>query len=108
MPRSSSRFAQSWNGNGRVASRPVKVTITYCAECGYEPMTLSLARALMNQFAHQLSSIELIPWYEGSFDVSVGGKLIHSMYRDGGFPEDQTIIDAVKAQLAETSEVASA
>ena len=91
-----------------MASRPVKVTITYCAECGYEPMTLDLARVLMNQFAHQLSSIELIPYYEGSFDVSVGGDLIHSMYRDGGFPEHQTIIDAVKARVAKPSEVATA
>ena len=83
---------------------PVKVTITYCAECGYEPQTLALAGALMNRFGHELSSIELIPWYEGSFDVSVGGDLIHSMYRDGGFPEHQTIIDATNARLARASE----
>src|SRR5712692_2927358 len=73
-PRSSRRSGRLSNRCERVASRPVKVTITYCAECGYEPMTLDLARALMNQFGHQLSSIELIPWYEGSFDVSVGGE----------------------------------
>jgi selenoprotein W-related protein len=90
-----------------VASHPVKVTITYCAECGYEPMTLDLAKALMGRFSHQLSSIEIIPWYEGSFDVSVGGDLIHSMYRDGGFPEHQTIIDAVTARLGEPSGVGS-
>jgi len=30
-----------------MATRPVKVTITYCAECGYEPQTLALAEALM-------------------------------------------------------------
>jgi selenoprotein W-related protein len=91
-----------------VASRSIKVTITYCAECGYEPQTLDLARALMNQLGHQLSSIELIPWYEGSFDVSVGGDLIHSMYRDGGFPEHETIIDAAKARLAASGDAASA
>jgi selenoprotein W-related protein len=79
---------------------PVKVKITYCAECGYEPQTLALADALMRAFGHDLSSIELIPWYEGSFDVSVGGDLIHSMFRDGGFPEHQTILDAVRARLA--------
>ena len=54
------------------------------------------------------SSIEIIPWYEGSFDVSVGGDLIHSMYRDGGFPEPQTIIDAARAKLAEATERAPA
>jgi selenoprotein W-related protein len=79
----------------------VKVTITYCAECGYEPQTLALTDALMRTFTHQLAAIELVPWYEGSFDVAVGGKLIHSMYRDGGFPENEKIIKAVKEQLAE-------
>jgi selenoprotein W-related protein len=79
--------------------KPVKVTITYCAECGYEPQTLALTDALMRAFTHQLSSIELVPWYEGSFDVTVGGNLVHSMYRDGGFPEHETIIEAVKAQF---------
>ncbi|HYU21430.1 MAG TPA: Rdx family protein [Chloroflexota bacterium] len=83
-----------------MAKPTAKVTITYCAECGYEPQTLELAGALMNAFAHDLSSIELIPWYEGSFEVSVDGELVHSMYRDGGFPEHQTILDAVRARLA--------
>jgi selenoprotein W-related protein len=78
----------------------VKVTITYCAECGYEPQTLSLTETLMKTFGHQLTAIELVPWYEGSFDVAVNGKLVHGMYRDGGFPEDTKIVEAVKAQLA--------
>ena len=78
---------------------PVKIAITYCAECGYEPQTIALANALMIQFGNQLSSIELIPWYEGSFDVSVGGELVHSMYREGGFPEHQSVIAAVRRHL---------
>ena len=36
-----------------------------------------------------------------AIDVAVGGKLVHSMYRDGGFPDHDKIINAVKAQLAE-------
>jgi selenoprotein W-related protein len=81
----------------------VKVTITYCAECGYEPQTLALTETLMKAFAHDLTAIELVPWYEGSFDVAVGGQLVHSMYRDGGFPEHDKIVDAVKAQLAKAA-----
>jgi selenoprotein W-related protein len=77
----------------------VKVTITYCAECGYEPQTLALTDTLMRKFAHDLRVIELVPWYEGSFDVAVNGKLVHSMYRDGGFPDHQKIVDAVKAAM---------
>jgi len=82
-----------------VAAKPVKVTITYCAECGYEPQTLALCDALMKTFLHELSSIELIPWYEGSFEVRVDADLVHSMYRDGGFPEQDTIIHAVRDHL---------
>jgi len=81
----------------------VKVTITYCAECGYEPQTLALTETLMKTFSHQLTAIELVPWYEGSFDVAVEGQLVHSMFRDGGFPEHSKVVDAVKAQLTQGS-----
>jgi selenoprotein W-related protein len=80
-----------------VTGRPVKVRITYCAECGYEPQALELTKALMYEFGAQLSSIELIPWESGAFDVSVDGRLVHSMKRDGGFPERGVISGAVRA-----------
>ena len=87
------------SGDGKA----VKVTITYCAECGYEPQTLSLTETLMKTFAHQLTAIELVPWYEGSFDVAVNGQLVHSMYREGGFPDHSKVVEAVKAELAKAS-----
>jgi selenoprotein W-related protein len=83
-----------------MAARPVKVKIVYCAECGYEPYTLALANTLMVQFRDQLAGIELIPWQDGSFDVLVDGELVHSMYREGGFPEHETIVQAVRERLA--------
>jgi selenoprotein W-related protein len=86
----------------------VKVTITYCAECGYEPQTLALAETLMKTFGHQLSAVELVPWYEGSFDVKVGSTLVHSMYRDGGFPDHDKIVDAVRAELVKETQAGAA
>jgi len=83
-----------------MAAKPIKVTISYCAECGYEPQTLELAGALMKAFGYKLAGIELIPWHEGSFDVLIGNELIHSMYREGGFPESADIIAEVKKRLA--------
>lgn len=88
------------NGAAQVAKGHVKVSITYCAECGYEPQTLGLAEALMKAFVNDLASIELIPWHDGAFDVVVGGDLVHSMYRDGGFPEHAAIISAVRQRMA--------
>ncbi len=82
------------SANGRV-----KVSITYCADCGYEPQTLGLTEALMKTFIHDLGGIELIPWQDGAFDVVVNGDLIHSMYRDGGFPAHEAVIDAVRARM---------
>jgi len=82
-----------------VTGKPVKVKITYCAECGYEPQALDLTKALMYEFGAQLSAIELIPWESGTFDVSVDGELVHSMKRDGGFPDGDRVRAAVRANI---------
>jgi selT/selW/selH-like putative selenoprotein len=92
--------APAWKQSNRpAAEQPVKVSITYCAECGYEPQTVALASALMMEFRGDLASIEIIPWHDGMFDVVVDGELVHSMMRDGGFPENQTILNAVRNRL---------
>lgn len=84
---------------GRPTDRPIQVKITYCSECGYEPQTLALTSALMIEFRDQIASLELIPWHDGTFDVVVDGELVHSMAREGGFPEHETVIRAVRSRL---------
>jgi selenoprotein W-related protein len=79
-----------------MSARPIKVTISYCSECGYEPQTLALVETLMKSFRDELAEIEILPWHEGTFDVVVDGELVHSMEREGGFPEHTTVIEAVR------------
>ena len=84
-----------------MTGKPVKVKITYCAECGYEPQALDLTKALMYEFGTKLSAIEIIPWESGTFDVSIDGELVHSMKREGGFPELASVKSAVRSRLAD-------
>lgn len=99
---SSAPVAVNGHSNGAAPTKrsQAKVSITYCAACGYEPQTLELTSALMHAFTYDLAAIELIPWQDGTFDVVINGDLIHSMVRDGGFPESALILQAVRERLA--------
>ena len=77
----------------------VRVRITYCAECGYEDAATDLARVLMIEFREKLSAVELVPFVDGTFDVRVDDELVHSMTRDGGFPEPKTVADHVRRRV---------
>jgi selenoprotein W-related protein len=77
--------------------QPIKVNIAYCAECGYDVQAIDLAATLLRECAEDLIGVELVPWHEGSFEVTVGGTLVHSMYREGGFPEPAQMVAAVRA-----------
>ena len=76
------------------------VRITYCSECGYEDQALDLARALLLDLGAEIGALTLIPWDSGTFDVSVDGVLVHSMERDGGFPDASAVKESIKARRA--------
>jgi selenoprotein W-related protein len=79
---------------------PIKVQIDYCAECGYDHEALALTAALMKEFHMYLSGITIVPAGDGAYDVRVDGELVHSMYRDGGFGEQEQIFAAIRKKLS--------
>ena len=78
--------------------------IVYCADCGYDEQAVAVARDLLAAFGHSLASVSLVPWDEGTFDVSVDGALVHSMTRDGGFPTADAVRAAVRERIAAAKE----
>jgi selenoprotein W-related protein len=82
-----------------MARQPVSVSITYCAECGYEEPTLRLVRRLMDEFHMFLTRIEIIPATGGELEVVLNGDLVHSTRTSGLFPKADDIVEAVRVRL---------
>lgn len=82
-----------------MATRPVDVSITYCAECGYEEPTIRLVRRLMDDFHMYLRRIEIIPASGGELEVVIDGELVHSTRISGLFPKADAIVEAVRQRL---------
>jgi selenoprotein W-related protein len=80
------------------AAGTAMIRITYCAECGYEPQALALVQALLMDAGGSFASIELVPWIDGSFEVQIDDDLVHSMGRDGGFPESRAIVEVLQSR----------
>ncbi|MCC6628723.1 MAG: Rdx family protein [Chloroflexi bacterium] len=79
--------------------QPVSISITYCAECGYEEPTLRLVRRLMDEFHMYLRRIEIVPAVHGELEVVVDGDLIHSTRASGLFPKADDIVAVVRQRL---------
>jgi len=59
-----------------------------------------LAADVLTKFKQQITGMNLVPDSGGKFEVSLDGNLIYSKKKKGRFPENQEVIDAIEAQLA--------
>jgi selT/selW/selH-like putative selenoprotein len=82
-----------------MARQPISVSITYCAECGYEEPTLRLVKHLLLEFHMYLRRIEIVPAGNGELEVALDGELIHSTKQTGLFPKAEAIATALRQRL---------
>lgn len=77
----------------------MKVSIRYCAMCGYEPQVLELTRLLLSGFKRRVTDLTLIPDSGGTFEVSMGGDLVYSKLATDEFPDNAAMLDEFTRRL---------
>lgn len=60
---------------------------------------MSLTSLLIEELKRHISSLELIPSAGGCFEVDVDGDRIYSKLDTGEFPDDQSILAAVRSRV---------
>jgi selT/selW/selH-like putative selenoprotein len=76
-------------------SQPMKIEITYCAECAESDQAVDLARKLLARHDENIETLTIVPGDFGVFDVAVDGKLIFSKDKAGRFPSLEEIEKAL-------------
>ena len=70
----------------------MKVVITYCLPCNYEPR----ARETGAKFEAAGAEVAYVKGHSGIFDITVDGELKFSKQQTGRFPTDDEVEDLVE------------
>lgn len=54
---------------------------------------------ILSRFKTRVSSLELVPSDGGCFELTVGDKLVYSKLKEGKFPDEAWVVEAVGASL---------
>jgi selenoprotein W-related protein len=60
---------------------------------------VSLSEAIMDAFGEKFGALKLIPSDGGRFEVTLDGELIYSKLKTGDFPENQKVLEQIKARM---------
>ena len=69
------------------------ISITYCVQWNYEPKASGLAAEIKNKIG---VDAELIGGGGGIFDVKADDVMVFSKHKEGRFPENQEVIEALE------------
>jgi len=68
-----------------------KLKIEYCVECMFLGRALEVAGSLLEHFAGQIESLELIPGRHGVFTVTLDGEPIYRIGPEGRPPTPEEV-----------------
>jgi selenoprotein W-related protein len=60
-----------------------------------------LTSKLLTTYKQRIEALKLVPGSGGCFELSVGGELIYSKLETGQFPDEERMVEAVRARLGE-------
>jgi selenoprotein W-related protein len=60
---------------------------------------VSLSEAIMDALGEKFGALKLIPSDGGRFEVTLDGELIYSKLKTGDFPENQEVLQQIKARM---------
>jgi selenoprotein W-related protein len=77
----------------------MKVVITYCLPCNYEPRALATGA----KFKESGAEVDYVKSHGGVFDITVDGELKFSKKQTGRFPTDEEIDALAKSAVPSRS-----
>lgn len=77
------------------ASAPV-IQIVYCMQCRWLLRAAWLAQELLTTFESTLGGVSLVPGRGGTFEVTIGEKILWSRAIEGRFPEAKELKQRVR------------
>ena len=83
-----------------MSSKP-RISIRYCPRCNWLLRSAWLAQELLTTFSQDLSEVALQPAEKGgTFEITLGNKIIWDRNQEGGFPEAKVLKQRVRDCVA--------
>lgn len=76
-----------------------KIAIQYCVECMFLDRALEIAKMLLDEYPHEIESLQLVPGSDGVFTIELDQEPIFHIGEEGRLPSLAEIRTLVEAKL---------
>lgn len=76
-----------------------KIAIQYCVECMFLGRAIEIAKMLLDEYPHEIKSLQLVPGTDGVFTIELDQEPIFHIGEEGKLPSADEIRALVAAKL---------